>query len=1075
MEPFDELVEKRKRLISAHNENGFANGIRSLLTDLYPDTAHFLYELLQNAEDMWASRVCFILKSGKLTFLHNGTKRDFNLDDIDAITSIGKNVQKRNDPTSIGKFGVGFKAVFSYTASPVIHSGCYDFKIQDYFLPSTDGVQHKNTIINGEKWTCFILPFNNPKKPEHQAYSEVLEGLQLLDENSILFLKNIRSIEIVTPNEKTGYVKSSDLKDNYIEIRCKKLTQDEAKSSVWLRFLKNVHVPDEEGICKDLNIGIAYRLVAAKNKDIPYTIEPIKGKTFIYFPAEKEESNLKFHINAPFASTVARDSIRNCPENNRLINELADLTVETLASIKSRNMLTMHFLAVLPNANDELSDFYSIIAKKVYHAFSIESYVPTFTGKYQTSGHVIRAAPVSIRNVFDNNSLQRIVGNGKVWCASATLQNSREDQFLNSLPIEKFDFMRIANLFDDKCRSKTEAVIHAFSHDKLRNLYALINKCSQHLSNKLDTKNLREVFKTNLKRSSVIKTTKGFRRPTEAFLLPINQKLISQETPIIPFDLYNAKYLSQEQKSDIRLFFDLVGIQEYGIKNEIQRILNLYCSEQGRNSRKENGQHYSDLIAFSEFFSDQRDIDFNKYEILLAINPKDSKLRWSTPSKLIIGKPFSDSAGDEIAMITNQLLLWQGYCDRSNISEKDLPKVLNFIQKLGAHTGLRIQEVPVQDNPQYFNKLVSGGRNTGYGISKDYSIPHLKSLLAAQNIKVSLAIWDTLRNYTERLDVTIALHSVNASETCKQADSQLVYYLKKMPWIPTIDRRWRCPAEMEQDMLPVGFFYSENSKLFKAIGFGENQKNAANGRQAAEEAAKKANGIFISREDLPCDISEDEAKAEYLLFIKSRHQDAQKPEPLQRPDINSALKKQNRSYLNPAIDNEVYFNDDNGAVPNIQRRTIKIIDSFIESKNTPVFVKTRMQRIAQSNSEEREQLKADYNGKCQICNVRIISYSGQAIFQAINIIDTSDLPVCLANTYYICWNSICLCPNCAAKYKHCAKNMDHFEEQVISASIKEGDGMRIPISINLDGKECSIYYTPRHFLALQTAMKLLKE
>ena len=144
-----ELIEIRKHLIDAHNENdGFADGIRALLTDLYPDTAHFIYELLQNAEDMTATKVRFYLKKNELLFAHNGTKRDFNLQDIDAITSIGSNAQKRNDPTSIGKFGVGFKAVFSYTATPEVHSGNYDFKIIDYFLPSIEGVAHMDTYMD---------------------------------------------------------------------------------------------------------------------------------------------------------------------------------------------------------------------------------------------------------------------------------------------------------------------------------------------------------------------------------------------------------------------------------------------------------------------------------------------------------------------------------------------------------------------------------------------------------------------------------------------------------------------------------------------------------------------------------------------------------------------------------------------------------------------------------------------------------------------------------------------------------------------------------------------------------------
>jgi len=79
--------------------------------------------LLQNADDVGATSVRFILDNYKLVFTHNGTKlfsvsdpitededsENGTLGDINAITSIA-NSNKRE--ATIGKFGVGFKAVF---------------------------------------------------------------------------------------------------------------------------------------------------------------------------------------------------------------------------------------------------------------------------------------------------------------------------------------------------------------------------------------------------------------------------------------------------------------------------------------------------------------------------------------------------------------------------------------------------------------------------------------------------------------------------------------------------------------------------------------------------------------------------------------------------------------------------------------------------------------------------------------------------------------------------------------------------------------------------------------------------
>ena len=118
MEP---LTQRRRKWVEANQENSFEEGIKRLLTELYPDNAHFIYELLQNAEDTGATEVRFTLDPKAVDFEHNGS-RLFSTADVDAITSIDIST-KRDDPTSIGKFGVGFKAVFAYTNTPEIHSG----------------------------------------------------------------------------------------------------------------------------------------------------------------------------------------------------------------------------------------------------------------------------------------------------------------------------------------------------------------------------------------------------------------------------------------------------------------------------------------------------------------------------------------------------------------------------------------------------------------------------------------------------------------------------------------------------------------------------------------------------------------------------------------------------------------------------------------------------------------------------------------------------------------------------------------------------------------------------------------
>ena len=51
VDSFEELLQDRSDYIRIARKNGFEEGLRNLLSELYPDNAHFIYEILQNAED----------------------------------------------------------------------------------------------------------------------------------------------------------------------------------------------------------------------------------------------------------------------------------------------------------------------------------------------------------------------------------------------------------------------------------------------------------------------------------------------------------------------------------------------------------------------------------------------------------------------------------------------------------------------------------------------------------------------------------------------------------------------------------------------------------------------------------------------------------------------------------------------------------------------------------------------------------------------------------------------------------------------------------------------------------------
>lgn len=181
-----ELRAKRQIFIDGldANEGDINLGI---FEDFYPDEAHFIYELLQNAEDAGATEVAFELEPNGCAFVHNGS-RHFDEEDIKAITGIFSS-SKKNNLEKIGKFGVGFKSVFVYTETPVVYSRNFSFRISQLVLP-----EEITPIKKLGNKTRFEFPFNSQKKSAIAAYTEIKSGLDSLHEMTLLFLNNIKTI-----------------------------------------------------------------------------------------------------------------------------------------------------------------------------------------------------------------------------------------------------------------------------------------------------------------------------------------------------------------------------------------------------------------------------------------------------------------------------------------------------------------------------------------------------------------------------------------------------------------------------------------------------------------------------------------------------------------------------------------------------------------------------------------------------------------------------------------------------------------------------------------------------------------
>ena len=191
---FDALVKDRVQNADVMDKRSM-RGLRQSVSEKYSDQAHFIYELLQNANDANAASARFVLLDDRLIFAHNGTKRftvsNPETEDIDTenrtlgdLNSITSYANSNKYEASIGKFGVGFKAVFQYTATPHIYDPKLFFRLDREIVPTELASDYPG---RQKDETLFMFPFDHATRRKSEAYDDILEKLHTLD-YPLLFL-----------------------------------------------------------------------------------------------------------------------------------------------------------------------------------------------------------------------------------------------------------------------------------------------------------------------------------------------------------------------------------------------------------------------------------------------------------------------------------------------------------------------------------------------------------------------------------------------------------------------------------------------------------------------------------------------------------------------------------------------------------------------------------------------------------------------------------------------------------------------------------------------------------------------
>ena len=430
------------QVLQRQDKDGMLRRALERIIQLYTDKSHFVYELLQNAEDCGASKIKFFQYEDRLEVVHDG--RPFSLNNLQGLCDIGKS-DKINDLNQIGEFGVGFKSVFGICEIVKLFSHPRDvdyamleelykqkgitdidvrtehpaFSIQ--ILDFTKPVDIEDQEVDAGYTTKFIFPysvgFSFSGFEDIKKLNEVLsKRLQNLGITTLLFMKNLQSIdyEIKLPNlKKSGsYLLDKTVINDHCslvsaigEIDSKKDKEEVISYLVFTRPVKGIQAGRTIDIAFTLNVG----------EDGKYDFKPSKYPYIsVYFPTETE-SKLKFIVQGPYRTTPNRSSVpADDKDNIELAKQTAALLRDSVIELRDEGKLDFSLLNILPI--DEKVFYSAPLFEGMFEAttdmMQEENLLLCKDGSYASSESVKIARGSDFAELFTDELLTELIDDG---------------------------------------------------------------------------------------------------------------------------------------------------------------------------------------------------------------------------------------------------------------------------------------------------------------------------------------------------------------------------------------------------------------------------------------------------------------------------------------------------------------------------------------------------------------------------------------------------------------------------------------------------------------------------------------
>ncbi len=1033
---------------------------------LYSDRTHFIFELVQNAEDAGASEISFSLFPDRLEISHNG--RPFTEEDVRAITAVGKST-KADDLTKIGKFGLGFKAVYAYTSSPHIHSGDEHFLIKSYtrpeWVPPVSDLPASTTLT--------IIPFNRSNEQQDPA-REIAAALKQLDLGTLLFLNKIATVTIndTLADENSQFERvtegPTDLSCRRVLLnRTRNCSDDDvtAQDEEWLIWHRNVG-DDGRGL-RRVEIAFQFTTTADGNWQFkPQSTSPL----VVFFPTEKE-TRLGFRLQGPYRTTPARDNVASYdPWNKHLVTESAQLLGDILVEMRDVGMLTADMLSALPisSANFNALSMFRPIFESIRNLFHTTALIPDAGGGFSTADEVVTPSTNALRKLFGGEGLPDIdLGGGPLkWISSDVAGHvALRDYLAVEIGVKEMTLEGLALSFDAAfLEAQTDDWICSLIHL----LHAYKSLFGQRSSSTLRTTlNSMPLIRLEDGRHVLVRNSAG---SPSAYLPPS-----SGQTSLPTVRLSIAKDATACQ------FLQSLGVTEPdAVAEVIGFVLPRYRTERSFTEHDEDQekQRHQDLAVIEGAWSsapiqrrEQLGSALRSAAIVRAVNPCSGEEYLVQPGHAIQPSPELD-----MYFVGHQSV---------RFTHRDQERWFDLFRRLGmrstvpiTHEGRPDQNgnVTISYHPGHHKRGLDGFDPSAHAFG-------LKNALRTPNPARSRFIWNEILVKNRKLLQGVVESCTRQSYTNAERSShfsELGELARTSTWIPDASGEYRNPSTMRFEDLPAG--YERNQVVARAMGM----------RMPIDREVADAIGLSIeeveaiqSHPELAAALLEHpEALVEFARskgILPSAGAPGKAEVIAPAGDVDEADEIHNdvpvsfvsglrSSFDRPGRDSTAAEGAadllSDGRVPAPALRRERTREALAAAKASEPAVEDRF-RVIPTKVWERDDgpkifMLEQYNGECQLCGFTFPKRNGKPYFEGLYLVRTA----------HARWMArpgamLCLCANCSSRMQFGAVMADNLIGQIVGWRTAKEGGSESHLRIEMAGQPALIRYTEKHLLDLQ--------